>query len=118
MGLDRFVHWKKHVPSKNDIEKILNNFFHAIHKKIWWSKDRFIVELPGDPTYIFNGVSDEREDLKLDKVYKEGSSRFLEIWIAEDCIDIITRSGDELTNSLANELARRISLYYQAELDI
>jgi hypothetical protein len=111
MACDRFIYWNDDQrPTKDEIGKILEDYFGAFATEIRWNQDRFVVSLVGDGTSMFNRVSG---------AYRvPNGSRWIEVWMEKGSLDVITRLADNATSALADELARRLARFYCGRLDM
>jgi hypothetical protein len=111
---DIFVYWTTtERPSRTDVKDVLHDFFDAAAIKIEWSKDRFFVTLMGYWSHPLASVVDpevRRSMLATAPKYPH-NGRYLEVWLDEACLDVITRHQDEFTHAcqagLAEVFARR-----------
>lgn len=92
MAQDRFVYFTK-VPSREDVGKALGDYLGGVGK-VEWRVDRFFVDLPGRGSHPAKRLTEVPEGLFRDE-------RWIEVWIGDDCIDVMTRQQDELTNVVA-----------------
>lgn len=104
MALDRFVYFDR-MPHMNAIQDNLDGYLFDFGAEVKWDKDRWFVTLPGKPEI------DPRIGARLH------DERWFEVWIGEDCVDVITRQTDELTNVIAEGFARRIARKLQGRKD-
>ena len=116
MASDRFIWFKgEHkVPSKDDVESVLKNFFGEGTATLSWGEGRFYATLPGTPSFPFR----ELPDALRDPFEGEGDrERWIEVYMDTDNIDVMTRGMDEYTNVLAEGIAGMIARYWQGELE-
>lgn len=112
MAQDRFVNWKSKGPTRKETRQVLEDFFAEAATKIEWRKGRFFVHLVGthsNPTKRMRGLTD---------CPQQPEGRYIEVWLSRTSLDIITRHGDEFTNSLAEGLAKLFSRLWQGELEM
>jgi hypothetical protein len=131
MGRDHFVYWNDEKPTKDDIERVIVQFFGPdILKKLTHSGKRFYVTLAGRWTNAVVGVRPVMEGHKkpfgafthgdgaptpeeLDDAY----TRCLEVFVHEDSIDIITRHADDFTNACARGLAYTFKCWWNGRTE-
>lgn len=107
MAADRFVYWKERKPSREEVELVLTNFLGGIGK-VEWKTGRFFMDIPGKSKDAMNGI--EFVESVPEEVMRP--NRWIEIYLTDDYIDIITRSQDHFTNSLADGLANLFATYW------
>jgi hypothetical protein len=110
MASDWFVHWHNRKPTREEVQIVLEDFFTEVATKIEWNLDRYFVTLIGkqrSPFHRLSGAAKWR-----DEVFSDFDVRYLEVWLGDDRLDIITRSQDELTNTLAAGLARAFARFW------
>lgn len=110
MACDRFIGWQSdNQPSRDDVESVLRHFFSGA-AVITWNNDRFFVWLPGHNTNPFQGLQPSLADPD-----NEPRTRWIEVWLGDDSLDVLTREHDEYTNSLAEGLAAAFARYWNGE---
>lgn len=111
MALDRFVNFPKGKkgPTKDEIGLVLKNFLGGIGD-VSWSDDRWIVSLPGKPTWTFEGLEPDMMPRM------QNSERWIEVYVGPT-LDVITRSADEFTNALAVRIAQIFARYWEGKVD-
>jgi len=117
MARDRFIWFKgEHkVPSKDDVQSVLTHFIGEAGT-VEWRKDqsRFYMVLQGDPSWPFTDM-----DLGVHNPHGEdkGRSRWIEVYMGKDNIDVMTRMMDEYTNTVADGVAKMIARFWQGQLE-
>lgn len=92
MALDRFVYWKKdEVPNGAQLHCMIEDYVRGLGAEVKWCLDRFFVTLPGVCSHPF----------------EEDRERWIEVYVGEDHVDVITRSMDAVTNAIADGLVRQ-----------
>lgn len=114
MALDRFVNFKERRPSKEEVGLVLRDFFGPDAAKIEWDNGRYFVTLPGKNSFPFASLPDALRDPFAGE---EARERWIEVYVAKDQFDVITRSHDEYTNVIAEGLARMFARYWDGELE-
>jgi hypothetical protein len=97
MSADRYINWAGTKPTKDEIMETLVNFLGGVGT-VSFSNGRFIIDLPGSPTAALKGLDPKGPLPASDK-------RWVEIFMHEDSLDIMTRQGDDFANALAERLA-------------
>ncbi len=121
MSLDTFVHWDEKVPTREQLQAVLEDYVAGIGS-VRWDEDRFFVDLPGVPSFPFKRMDDIPNYMKLawEGRAKEhdGSprTRWFEVWIDKDCIDIMTREMDEVTNNIARGFAELCARFWSGKI--
>jgi hypothetical protein len=114
MACDRFVYWKNgKKPTKDEVAKVLTNFFAGGAESITWEMDRFFVTLHGNITHPLTGI----EGALVHPSGREAECRWIEVHLARTNLDVITRQSDEFTNCLAGGLARLFARFWEGELE-
>jgi len=96
------------LPEKSLLESVIQSFFGEAGE-VEWSEDRWIVSLPGEPSWPYAALLPE-----VGKDY--GPERWLEVFYGNP-INVITRLADPYTNALAKGLAECITLYWESTLE-
>lgn len=113
MSLDRFIRWqnKEKTPKINELHTVLEDFFNKT-AEVTWNVDRILIDLPGKsciPHRIFlNG-----HVVKSPTVPRE--ERFIEIYVGEDNVDVITCEADEYTNTIAEGITKMIARLWEGK---
>ena len=108
MGCDRFVYFEK-APSSGDVGAVLRDFFKGIATKVYFDGNRWFVDLPGTNSFAFASFEPLRASVF------DGDKRWIEVFVASDNVDVITRCQDEVTNALAEGFVRCIQRYWHGE---
>jgi len=109
MALDRFVYWKGELPTKEQLEKTVFDYAKGINpnEAPLWLRDRWIIPLLGAPSYVSNKA---RADAWTDE-------RWIEIWPDDHCVDVITRLADDITNAIAEGLAKLLTRMFDGRYE-
>lgn len=110
MSLDRFVRFDEKYPTQEGLRRVLENFLGGTGT-VEWQRDRFFVELPGNPTLALEGFPDTISC----SFRPEG--RWIEVWYKDRTLDVITREADDFTNALASSLAEICARYWRGKLE-
>lgn len=117
MALDRFVYWRGKVPSKDELQTLLEDFMGGAGV-VSWDGDRFFVNVAGKKSYPLKrqpGIGDRKQSMLDDETARP--QRWIEVYVAKDNIDIMTRQQDELTNCLAEGIQQLCLRYFRAETE-
>jgi hypothetical protein len=115
MSRDRFVRWNQgKYPTVDKIKIVCEDYFKGLGT-VEWRGDRFFVLVHGTLTYALNRIG----------AYKQPDpepgfdERWIEVWQKEDnlCLDVITRQQDEVTNALADGLAKLFARFWRGCLE-
>lgn len=112
MARDRFVQWGDSRPSREDILSVLGDYVRGLASDIEWQGDRYFVNFPGRLSFPFQRTGPATEALRAawqeqsSTDSEDGINRWFEVWLGDDCIDVITRGMDEITNVLADGFAK------------
>ena len=102
MALDRFVYFKNEAPPREEVQNLLHDFFNEAFIDIIWSGGRFFITLPGQQSDPYKQITGKMRSI-------QNGPRFIEVYIGDDNIDIITRHGDAYTSCIAEGLANVIA---------
>lgn len=91
MALDRFIYFEGDVPSYDDIRELC----------VLYVGESGTIEL--DPPRIFAVFPGEC----ISPIYRP--EKFIEVFVAQDNVDVMTRLADPSTNKLADQLANVIA---------
>jgi hypothetical protein len=118
MSSDVFVYWNKGkpIPTKDEVERVIVQFFGETAKAVTWDQDRFFVTLIGTWSHPLRGIADISPGL-LGMGEPPYSARCLEVWPSKGSLDVITRMQDEYTNTCAMGLAKVFARYWEGELE-
>lgn len=94
MARDVFVRFKN-MPRIPDIERSLLDYV-SDGASVRWSRDRWMVDLPGVP----------------EETPTRQPTRWIEVWVGSNCVDVMTRQADEFTNAIADGLAARLARWF------
>jgi hypothetical protein len=126
MACDRFVYWKegKPRPTRDEVEKVIRDYFGEVATEVRWDRDRFYVILVGKQTHPLESVDPSHLAVvgllhyrKLAAEGKASSKRWIEVWFDAECLDVITRMADPLTNACAKDLAWHIAGQWDGDLE-
>lgn len=106
MSRDVVIHWEAgRKPNRGEIRRVCEDFFGGTLDDLRWSQDRFYIQLWGEASDPLRRIKDARPRPPYEP-------RDIEVWPSpdsmcdSDCLYVMTRRADPLTNALADELAR------------
>ncbi len=109
MAIDRFLKWKDKVPSIKEVAIILEDYL-GKGAKVELQDKRIFGTVPGTPSFPFKRVVEG-----MGKEFNDQNERWIEIYMDEKDIDIITRGQDEFTNNVAQGFYELIKRFYQTD---
>ena len=115
MASDRFVNWKDKKPTQEEVERVLQDYFHEAATEIVWKEDRFLVTLVGKNSYPLTRISGGAPICIPDEGWE---GRYMEVWLGEDSLDVLTRRQDEFTMRVADGLAALFARFWQGKLEM
>ncbi len=125
MALDRFVYWKDERPTDEQLKMIVEDFFGGAGTlgdnymkadgRPWW-----IVSLPGAPSHPLRRAFGLGKDMPTvteenDERDPVGKERWIEVYVAANYIDVMTRQMDHYTHCLAEGLANILCKAFKGE---
>ena len=116
MAFDRFVNWGSERPSREDVGQVCEDFVKGLGSVEWnGPQSRYYIHLAG--TYS-SPQTRAKGGLYAKPLPEAGFvDRYIEVWIGEDCIDIMTRHQDDVTNTIAEGLAKVFARFWKGSLD-
>lgn len=120
MARDVFVYFKKgKKPSRAELQTVLEDYTAGLAREVRWQSDRFIVTLPGTVRNPLVRVLPKNTPhaRAAQAEVSEATERWFEVWIGTDCVDIITRMMDEVTNSIAYGFAKLCARWWSGEIE-
>jgi hypothetical protein len=117
LSSDRFVYWKEETPSREQIQLVLEDYVRDLAESVKWEQDRFFVKLPG---MCSNPAARVTDNDTLRRVAEEDrkNERWIEVWMDKKCLDVITRRGDWITNSIADTFAKICAQFWNGRLEM
>lgn len=113
MALDRTITWARNKgPAKEDVGKVVEDYACGLGEARW-DGDRWYIDLPGHNSSALRRVAE--------KCLWSTGSRWIEVWIDQsadrdrECVDVMTRQHDEITNAIAEGLAKVIARFWGGE---
>jgi hypothetical protein len=123
MARDRFVRWPDGKRPQNDvIQKALEDYVRGL-AEVEWVKDRWYVTLPGAPSWSFQrvGPAEAYQRAGWLELAKESNgsprNRWIEVWPGDDCIDVMTRLMDDITNIIADGFATLMGRGFNGQVE-
>lgn len=100
MSLDRIVYWREQPPAQRAVVMLLRDYMGGAGRVRWHAgTGRYFIDLPGhcsSPTWRVGHVG---------RSFEPGAKRWIEVFLHNDCVDVITRVADDFTNGIAERLA-------------
>jgi hypothetical protein len=124
MACDRFVNWKKDKPrpTREEVELVIRDYFGSVATEVRWDHDRFFITLVGQQTHPLERVDPNHPVIaglnhyrKLAEKGEADVGRWIEVWLGQDSLDVITRMADPLTNACAGDLVWYFSRHWDSE---
>lgn len=117
MASDLFCRWAEgRVPSAQDVYALLRDYLGdlgALKRERKGDLIWFVVYLPGKPSNPFRALDPA---LSVHRAPARAERGFEVVYSAE-CLDVITRQADHLTNAVAEAFARLACRYWGARWD-
>jgi hypothetical protein len=121
MASDVFVRWKTTKrPTREEAEKVIQDFLGEVATEIEWKKDRFFVTLIGKWSHpLVRVVEPAMQDVIKNMYPKEEGweGRYLEVWLGDDSLDVMTRRQDEFTHACQDGLAAVFARFWEGEIE-
>lgn len=122
MSYDRFVVWQGDTrPSKDDVGRMIEDFFGAALERAYWERSRWFVQLHGRQSWPL-----ARQQVSITDAYRayrlaeSGEPRCLEVFFDAETAEhfsVITRRCDEYTAALAQGLAELIARTWNGKVE-
>lgn len=115
MALDRFIYWqdKSKTPNIEELHPVLEDFFNGAGE-VTWVSDRLIIDLLGASCFPHRIFLDGH---MVNPVEAPRNERFIEVFVGEDNVDVITREADPYTNAIAVGIVKMISVLWQGKTE-
>lgn len=117
MAQDRFIYWKQKRPGVAEIGAMLNDYFGAFAVQRTFEHCRYTVVLVGKQSNPYRRVGPIVEGYNLGIVWDTGGERWIEVFVDEDNIDVITRQADPATCALADGFAKLVARRWQGRIE-
>ena len=112
MALDRFVYWDEEKPSITEVVETIRCYLGGVGSidEITQHKDayEFYISLPGKGTHPLEWKRPE-----LAETHRP--DRWIEIYMTDKYIDVITRNHDDFTNKIADGFASSFERFWQGK---
>lgn len=119
MAYDRFVYWNtSRRPTREQLQMVLEDYLNGIATEVKWDHDRFFAKLSGKQTHPLRRMPENEVARYAVMATEEVEERWIEVWIGNDCIDVMTRFADELTNRIADGFAQLCARFWNGRLEI
>jgi hypothetical protein len=120
MAADVFVRWKTDKrPTREDVEKVIQDFFGPVATEIKWDKDRFFITLMGKWSMPLMRVVDNSTKRMLTAMAPEppDDGRYMEVWLSKESMDVLTRRQDDFVHACQDGLARVFARRWEGEVE-
>lgn len=129
MAAFRLVYWHDQRPTKDQVERILLDFFgDFLVPPMKWEAGRWLVHLRGHYSEMFASMG---EQFRLPAVWgvegveetESDRERWIEVYLHQDggpdseFMCVITRRQDDATNALATHFAERMARAFRGQLE-
>lgn len=111
MARDVVIRWQGQGPTQEQLTCVVEDFFAGIATKTAWDADRFFVTLPGPTHGAFSRLPD------LEVIRMPSDERWIEVWPSDDCLYVMTRMMDEVTNVLADGFAELLARVWDGHIE-
>lgn len=123
MSSDIFVYWRNERPTQDEILLCLEDYVRDLAVGVVRRDgQRFSVTLPGWPSFPFARVGPSTDAQRRSHQERardaDGSmrTRWFEVYVGGDYIDVITREMDEVTNNIARGFAELSARAWDGEI--
>lgn len=127
MSQDRFV-WMEHPPNAGELELLLEDFLGGFLERgefceqdrpsLVWKDGRWFATLVGWDSHALRRAPFITDAMRAYYAQVHGvRQRFIEVYIGDDYVDVITRQADDATNALADRLAELIARCWKGRLE-
>jgi hypothetical protein len=107
MSRDVIVRWDKERPSHEELKTVLEDYLGALAESVVRTQDRICATLLGPLSFAFQRIGPATEAMR--KVWKEevdcAEPRMVEVWVSKNCMYVMTRRTDHVTNVIADGFA-------------
>lgn len=120
MAADVFVQWKTaKKPTREEAEKVIQDFFGGAATEIRWDNDRFFITLVGKWSHPLSRVVDEdiHQTLKGMERTLPDEGRYLEVWLGSGSLDVISRRQDEFVHACQDGLAAVFARFWDGKIE-
>jgi hypothetical protein len=122
VGHSRFIWWVDEKPSSIEVGVLLKLYLSGATADCQWDEPggRWMVGLPGKVAVTWLGSPDMCAKYGIEprddpKCYPE--ERWFEVWVDEECCDVITRAMDDFTNAVATGFAKLVARRWQGRYE-
>ena len=115
MAQDRLIRWGAKRPARADLGAALEDYLGGIAESVAWREDRWFAVLKGTTRDPFRRV--EHPPVSRYPEELQNAERWIEVWIGDSSIDVITRMQDEITNRIADGFAALCARHWNGKED-
>ena len=113
MARDTMVYWSRQSvpPSRDDLRTVLDDYLGTTATDVVWGGGRFVVTLHGHLTFPYQriGPATHAQRAAWPVIAKNDNgtprSRWFEVFVAQEYINVITRDMDPYTQAVADAYA-------------
>lgn len=104
------------LPTVRDLQLVLEDYLGAYAQKVYWKSGCWTALLVGQNSWPLRRLA---PNLPLAGAYAEEAkrSRWIEVFLGDDYVNVVTRSHDEATNALADGFAELVARYWQGKFE-
>ena len=117
MAQDRFIYWQEQVPSAEQVGSALADYLGEFATKVTLEHDRWTAALVGMQSNPHRRVGPEVDGFNIGVVWDGSIERWLEVFVAENNIDVITRMADPATCALADGFTALAARIWQGRIE-
>lgn len=109
MAIDRILYWDKDIPSFGEMAMLLQDYL-GDDCRIETNMPRIFGIIPLKPSWAFKRLRPDVPPLGR----TDENERWIEIFMDDEHIDIMTRQQDDFTNAIAGSFHDLVRGYYRA----
>jgi hypothetical protein len=122
MAQDRFIYWESEAPTNEQVGQVLEDYLGSFAVKQTFERRRYTVLLVGKQSNPHRRVGPIIETpggatFNLGAVWDEDGERWIEVFVSDDNVDVITRMADPATCALADGLTQLMARRWKGRLE-
>jgi len=117
MAQDRFIYWEAAAPGVAEIGAMLDDYLGEFALQRTLANCHHTVLLVGKQSNPHRRVGPVVEGFNLGAIWDGDGERWIEVFVAEDNIDVITRHGDPATCALADGFTALAARRWQGRIE-
>lgn len=118
MPCDRFVWWdgkKQKRPTRTNVGIVCEDYLKGLGTVTWSNEGRrFMCLLHGPISHPLNRI---KGAFAVPEPGEGFDQRYIEVIPSGNCIDVLTRQQDEITNAIADGLSKIFARFWQGRLE-